>query len=86
MKTKTVEICFCTIFIGLVLSFFVALYVGISNSPSNSEIEAVRIKYGCTPTNDFVGKDAERLYLCSNGYKYVYHTFYSWAYEEKKNK
>lgn len=42
------------------------------------------IKYGCKPTNEFVGKDGDRLYLCRDGFKYKYEGIRQWAYEEKK--
>lgn len=34
---------------------------------------------GCTPTNEFVGKHAYRLYACADGLKYPYDDLYSKA-------
>lgn len=68
-----------TVFLVVLLSACTDQY------PSELEIEQMMHKHGCVPTNEFVGKDAERLYECNNGIKYKYTSFYYWAYLEKKN-
>lgn len=67
---------------------FVLLMSGVifwmkSVTPTEQDIQNVIKKYDCKPTNEFVGKYADRLYLCHDGLKYKETAFYSWAYAEK---
>lgn len=53
-------------------------------SVTTGEEQALRTRMGCTPTNEFVGRRAERLWLCANGIKYPADSFYYLAYQEKR--
>lgn len=55
-----------------------------NQAKGEQERQAIRAKYGCQPTNEFVGKDAERLWLCRDGVKYKEGVFYFWARDERK--
>lgn len=52
---------------------------------TQEEIDARVQTYKCQPTNEFVGKDAERLYLCRNGVKYKYWSLYVQALDELRS-
>jgi hypothetical protein len=60
------------------------IYQGYRYGITEADVEAAKARYGCVPTNEFVGKDPERLYLCANGLKYPDRVFRSWAYEHNK--
>lgn len=50
--------------------------------PTEEDTLAVITKNGCKPTNEFVGKEGDRLYLCSDGKKYKYEGFRQLAYRQ----
>lgn len=74
------EVCFVWVIIFALagLLFFLE-----RSRPSDAEIEATRVKLGCVATNEFVGKDGDRLYLCNDGLKYKWASILKAAYEEK---
>lgn len=51
---------------------------------TDQDVQMVREKYGCTPTNAFVGKNADRLWLCNDGLKYKEIAFRYWAQDERR--
>lgn len=51
---------------------------------SDEQFAATLQKYNCKMTNEFVGKNAERLYDC-NGVRYKYWTIYQWAKQDIKD-
>lgn len=55
-------------------------------SPDKDGPQKMQAKYGCKPTNEFVGKDGDRLWLCADGLKYKESAFYSWAYQDKRDR
>lgn len=60
-------------------------YCGLTTfSVTMQEEQALRSRMGCVPTNEFVGRSAERLWLCANGIKYPTNSFYGMAYQEKR--
>lgn len=83
---ETVYIIFMAIMLGILVSSGCIAYKAVSNSPTDAQVEVMRQRYNCVPTNEFVGRDASRLYLCDNGLKYPYSNFHQWAFEENKSK
>ena len=63
---------------------FVSL-VGCGKHFSEKEITDRVNTYQCQPTNEFVGKEAERLYLCPSGIKHKYWSLYLNALEELRS-
>lgn len=53
-------------------------------SVTEPKVQATMQKYGCKPTNEFVGKDAQRLYTCADGLKYTYGSLHQLAFKEKE--
>lgn len=51
---------------------------------TDAEIAQAKAKYGCRPTNEFVGKYAERLYICADGLKYKGTIFWKLAKDMRK--
>ncbi len=64
------------------------LVLSACSQPTDEDFNKTLVRYGCTATNEFVGKNAERLYLCSDGLKYthssIFYTTYRDIREEKK--
>lgn len=86
-------LCIPIIGISLVAIFVLFAILGVKAAlyfnphPTSQDIENVKKEYHCTPTNQFVGRDATRLYLCGDGVMYKEGVFWSWAkqkLEEKK--
>lgn len=75
---------------GLVLTFFGVLigigYYAYTSTPTDKDIQDTYVKYGCKRTNEYVGKDADVLYLCQDGFKYKSGTIYQWAVQDKRAK
>jgi hypothetical protein len=82
---KKIKIIFGGIAAICAIAFLANLFV-TTFSPDKDGPARMRVKYGCKPTNEFVGKEAERLWLCKDGLKHKEGVFYSWAYQEKREK
>jgi hypothetical protein len=81
-NTKRIMSVFACIALLISMCFLVSFVIDMRTEMHRKNNETVQ-KYmnsnGCTPTNEFVGKNAERLYLCSDGLKYKYGTLWSSA-------
>ena len=81
MKLFNIWVISAVLGIGAVLGFL--KWIDHNHEQLQINVQKVREKYGCTPTNEFVGRGGERLWLCANGLKYKEDSFYSWARDEK---
>ena len=54
--------------------------------PTQQDEENVKKEYKCVPTNQFVGRYAERLYLCADGVMYKEGVFWHWAKQKLEKK
>jgi hypothetical protein len=62
------------------------VWLATRDAPSSAEIQDYMNRAGCRPTNDFVGEDPERLYLCGDGVKYRWHDLHMGATNEKRDR
>jgi hypothetical protein len=63
-----------TVGIGALMTYL-TMHFFTSSPPTEVEIKAQYDLKRCTFTNEFVGKNAERLYLCADGIKHKYSHF-----------
>lgn len=69
----------------LILAAVLALSLTACSKFTDEDVQVYLSRNGCNPTNEFVGKDADRLYLCADGIKYKYDTLRYGALMEKRN-
>lgn len=80
MKEKVFELLVAMIIALVVVSIFSEVFT----LPSDKEVQATMMKHVCTPTNEFVGEEGDRLYLCQDGIKYKYEDLVQLSIREKK--
>lgn len=85
---KTFKISGDTVWAGICCVALCTLIYGaywvIQTSPTDEQVQAQIYKHGCKPTNQFVGKYADRLWVCKSGLMYKQDVFRQWAFDENR--
>lgn len=71
-------------FVATILTLVCVMFYFVATSqPSEEDVQAAMKRYGCVKTNEFVGKAAQRLYMCADGWKYTEEGIRQAAYRDK---
>lgn len=82
MKAMLAWSCAVTAIVSAVFTFLTLAEK--DSARKEADVQMVREKHGCTPTNEFVGKNADRLWTCRDGLKYKEGDFWYWARDERR--